>query len=157
MKEKIAHIPAVFRIYFSYVHTEILGRPHSFLFLFELIYVCSTHTWSRKGNIHGRVIPSDWPEMHISKGRCFVYPSNMPSLQDKQGLKFNILYVILKKPTKPLEVTSSIFFHTPQNCADKNWGVFSKTYIKADLHVPSLLSSSLILQCCFNVKNHPTY
>lgn len=44
------------------------------------------------------------------------------------------------------------FFHTPQKCADQNWGVFSKTHFKPDSHMPSSFSSS-ILPCCFNTKH----
>lgn len=43
-------------------------------------------------------------------------------------------------------------FHTLQKCADKNWSVFSETHFKPDLHIPSLLSSS-VLSCCSNTKN----
>lgn len=45
-----------------------------------------------------------------------------------------------------------LFFHTPQKCADQNWGVFSKTHFKLDSHMPSFLSSS-VLPCCFNAKH----
>lgn len=48
------------------------------------------------------------------------------------------------------------FFHTPQKYANKNWGVFSKTHFKPDLHIPSLLSSSVLLGC-FNMPNLVTY
>lgn len=79
----------------------------------------------------------------------------MHTPQDNVGLKLNILYVILKKPQNHWRWLPP-FFHTPQKYADKNWGVFSKTHFKPDLHIPSLLSSAVLLGC-FNMQDLGTY
>ena len=70
--------------------------------------------------INRRVIGITCSQMHILKNRCCVYSPNMPLFQEKQGLKFNILYVILKKTHKTTGGDFLYFsFHT-QKCADKN-------------------------------------
>jgi len=63
--------------------------------------MCVTLTLEAERGINTREIPSGWNHLaqtHISKKRCFVYPPHMLTLQGNQGLKFNILYVTLKKP-----------------------------------------------------------
>lgn len=54
-------------------------------------------------------------------------------------------------------MTSSIFFTLLKNVKTRIEVLFSTTHFQPDLHVPSLLSSSLSLQCCFTMKTLPTY